>query len=91
MTKAEIIAKVAENTGITKKDTEKVLNGALEAIRESVAEGDKVIIAGFGSFEMKERAARVGHNPQTGEKIDIPASKTVGFKVAKQFKDTVNA
>lgn len=91
MTKAELIAKVAEETGFTKKDTERVLNGALEAIRESVTEGDKVIIAGFGSFEMKERAARVGHNPQTGEKIQIAASKTVGFKVAKQFKDAINA
>ena len=89
MNKTELIAAAAEITGLTKKDTEKVLNAALESIAAALAQGDKVQISGFGSFEVKEREARVGRNPQTGEAMEIAASRIPAFKAGKALKDRV--
>ena len=89
MNKTELIAAAAESTGLTKKDTEKVLNAALEIIAAALAQGDKVQISGFGSFEVKEREARVGRNPQTGEAMEIAASRIPAFKAGKALKDRV--
>lgn len=89
MNKTELIAAAAESTGLTKKDTEKVLNAALESIAAALAEGDKVQISGFGSFEVKAREARVGRNPQTGEAMEIAASRIPAFKAGKALKDRV--
>ena len=90
MNKTELIAAAAESTGLTKKDTEKVLNAALESIAAALAQGDKVQISGFGSFEVKEREARVGRNPQTGEAMEIAASRIPAFKAGKALKDSIS-
>ena len=85
MNKAELIAAVAEKSGLTRKDSEKAVNAAFDAITESLVKGEKVALVGFGAFEVKERAARVGRNPQTKEEITIPASRVASFKVGKQL------
>ena len=90
MNKAELIAAVAEKTGLSKKDTEAVVSASLEVITESLAQGEKVQLVGFGSFETKARAARIGRNPRTKEEIKIPASKLPVFKAGKAPKDTVS-
>ena len=90
MNKAELIAAVAEKTGRSKKDTEAVVSASLEVITESLAQGEKVQLVGFGSFETKARAARIGRNPRTKEEIKIPASKLPVFKAGKALKDTVS-
>ena len=89
MTKVELIAAVAESAGLSKKDAEKAVNGTLNAITEALKQGDKVSLVGFGTFEVKERAARTGRNPRTLESIEIPASKLPVFKAGKALKDTV--
>lgn len=89
MNKTELIAAAAESTGLTKKDSEKVLNAVLDSIAAALAKGDKVQISGFGSFEVKEREARVGRNPQTGETMEIAASRVPAFKAGKALKDSV--
>ena len=89
MNKTELIAIAAEKSGMTKKDSELALAAALEAITEALVEGDKVQLIGFGSFEVKNRAARVGRNPKTKEAIEIPASKYPVFKAGKALKDKV--
>ena len=89
MNKAELVAAVAEKTGLSKKDSEKAVNAVFEAITESLVKGDKVQLVGFGSFEIKERAARVGRNPRTKEEIEIPASRVPAFKAGKALKDAV--
>ena len=89
MNKTELIAAAAEKTGLTKKDTEKVLNAALEAIADTLAKNDKVQISGFGIFEVKEREARMGRNPRTGEDCLIPASRVVKFTPGKALKEAV--
>ena len=89
MNKTELIAAVAEKAGLTKKDAERALNAAIDAITASLAEGQKVQVAGLGSFEVKTREARTGRNPQTGETIQIAASKLPTFKAAKALKDAV--
>jgi DNA-binding protein HU-beta len=90
MNKAELIAKTAEKAGLSKKDSEKVVNAAIDSIAEALASGDKVQLVGFGVFEVKERAARMGRNPKTKEAIEIPASKTPVFKAGKALKDVVS-
>ena len=90
MNKAELIAAVAEKTGLSKKDTEAVVSASLEVITESLAQGEKVQLVGFGSFETKARAARIGRNPRTKEEIKIPASKVPVFKAGKALKDAVS-
>ena len=93
MNKTELIAKVQENIDIevSKKDLTTILDGIIDTIKTNVASGEKIAIAGFGSFETVERAARKGRNPKTSEEIMIPASKSPKFKVSKNFKDAVNA
>lgn len=89
MNKAELISAVAERAGLSKKDTEKCVNAMTDAVTAALAAGDKVQIMGFGTFEVKQRAARKGHNPMTKQEIDIPASKAPVFKAGKQLKDSV--
>ena len=90
MNKAELISVVAEKTGFTKKDSDLAVNAALDAITEALVAGEKVQLVGFGTFEVKERAARVGRNPQTNEEIEIAASRVASFKVGKALKDAVS-
>lgn len=86
MTKVEMVAKVAEKMGSTKVEAEKALNAVFEVMADGLAGGEKVPVAGFGTFEVRHRAARQGVNPATKEKIEIPASKTVGFKPSPKLK-----
>lgn len=90
MTKTELIAKVAENTEMTKKDAEAVINETLAQITEALRSNDKIALIGFGTFEVRKRAARTGKNPRTGEIIKIAESKIPAFKAGKALKDTVN-
>lgn len=89
MNKAELVAAVAEKAGLSKKDSEKAINAAFDAITGALVAGEKVQLVGFGAFEVKERGARVGRNPQTKEEITIPASRVATFKVGKALKDAV--
>ena len=89
MNKTELIAAVAESAGLSKKDTERVVNAALDTITTALCKGEKVQISGFGTFEVKDREARGGRNPHTKEAIEIPATKVPGFKASKTLKDTV--
>ncbi len=89
MNKTELIAAVAAKTGLTKKDAEKVVNATIDTITESMVNGDKVNVSGFGIFEVKAREARVGRNPRTKETIQIPATKLPAFKASKTLKDAV--
>ena len=90
MTKAELINAVAQKTELSKKDSEKAVVAVLDAISETLAAGEKVALVGFGTFEVKERAAREGINPRTKEKIEIPASKLPVFKAGKALKEVVS-
>jgi DNA-binding protein HU-beta len=89
MNKTDLIAIAAENSGMTKKDTERVINAALDAITAALVKGDKVQLSGFGAFETKDREARIGRNPHTKEAIDIPATRVPSFKASKALKDIV--
>jgi len=89
MNKIELIAAVAEKADLSKKDAEAAINATVEAIAEALSQQEKVQLVGFGSFEVKARAARVGRNPKTKEAIQIPASKTPVFKAGKALKDAV--
>ncbi|HHW58301.1 MAG TPA: HU family DNA-binding protein [Clostridia bacterium] len=91
MNKADLVAKIAEKSELTKKDAEKALNAFIEAVEEALKSGDKVQLVGFGTFEVRERAERKGRNPQTREEITIPASKAPIFKAGKALKDLVNS
>ena len=90
MNKAELVESIAKKTGLTKKDSESALNAFVETVTESLKKDDKVQLVGFGSFEVRKRAARKGRNPQTKEEIKIPASKAPVFKAGKALKDVVN-
>ena len=90
MNKTQLIDAVAANANITKKDAEKAVNAVTAAIADALKAGDKVQLVGFGTFEVKERAAREGRNPKTGEKITIAASKHPAFTAGKALKDSVN-
>lgn len=89
MTKAELISAVAEKTELTKKDSEKAVTAIIDAVTEALAGGEKVSLVGFGTFEVKERAARKGINPRTKEAMNIPASKLPAFKAGKVLKEAV--
>ena len=89
MNKTDLIAIAAQSAGLTKKDTERVLNAALDAITASLNAGEKVQLSGFGTFEVKDREARIGRNPHTKEAIEIPATKVPGFMASKTLKDNV--
>ncbi len=90
MNKADLISSIASKGEITKVDAEKALNAFIESVEEALVNGDKVQLVGFGSFEVRERAARKGRNPQTKKEITINASKAPVFKVGKALKDMVN-
>ena len=90
MNKAELIAAVAAQTGETKKSAEATINAFVDTVTKSLKKGDKVQLVGFGSFEVRKRAARKGRNPQTKEEIKIPASKAPVFKAGKALKELVN-
>lgn len=89
MNKSELVAAVAEGAELTKKDAERAVNAALDAVAGSLAQGDVVAIAGFGNFKVNERAARTGRNPQTGAALQIAASKNVSFKAGKALKESL--
>ena len=90
MNKTELIAAVAEKAEISKKDAEKAVKAFTDVVSEELVNGGKIQLVGFGTFEVAERAARTGKNPQTGEAIKIPASKAPKFKAGKALKDVVN-
>ena len=87
MNKVTLVAKIAEKSGLSKKQAELALGAFIDSVTEALKEGDKVQMMGFGTFEVKERAARTGRNPSTGETIEIPASKTPSFKAGKGLRD----
>ena len=89
MNKAELIATVAEVAGLSKKDSEKAVNATFDAITAALEAGEKVSLVGFGAFDVKERAARMGRNPRTKEEGEIPASRVPQFKAGKALKDAV--
>lgn len=91
MNKAELIASVADKTGFTRKDAEKAVNALWASVTEALVAGEKVQIVGVGTWEVKERNARTGVNPRSGEKINIPATKAPVFKAGKALKDAVKA
>ena len=90
MNKAELIAAIAAKTGETKKSAEESVNAFVSVVTDALTKGEKVQLVGFGSFEVRKRAARKGRNPQTKEEIKIPASKAPVFKAGKQLKELVN-
>ncbi|MDD6736135.1 MAG: HU family DNA-binding protein [Clostridiales bacterium] len=90
MNKTELIAAVAEEAVLSKKDAEKAINAVIGTITKALNDGEKVQLVGFGTFEVRERGARTGKNPRTGEAIKIAASKVPAFKAGKALKDTVN-
>ncbi|WP_035292693.1 MULTISPECIES: HU family DNA-binding protein [Clostridiaceae] len=90
MNKAELIASMAEKSKLTKKDAETALKAFIESVQETLEKGEKVQLIGFGTFETRERAERVGRNPRTKEEITIPASTVPVFKAGKEFKERVN-
>lgn len=90
MNKAELVAALTEKTGLAKKDNEKVLNSLIETIIEELQKGEKISLVGFGTFEVRDRAERMGRNPKTMEELLIPASKAPTFKAGKALKDAVN-
>lgn len=91
MNKGELIAKVAEETEMTQKQVDVIVSSMIEVVKQHVADGEKVTIAGFGTFEKRHRRARKGRNPQTGEEMNIAASDVPAFSAGKQFKDAVKA
>ena len=91
MNKTELVAAVAEQADISKKDAEKVLKAFVDVVTEKIKKGEKVQLVGFGTFEVSERAAREGRNPQTGKTMKIEACKAPKFKAGKALKDAVNA
>ena len=89
MNKSELVAAMAEKSGLSKKSCEAALDGFTASVIDALKSGDKVHLVGFGTFEVKERAARVGRNPRTKEPVNIPASRHPAFKPGKVFKETV--
>ena len=89
MNKTELVNAVSADTGLTKKDAEKAVVSVINSITASLKEGDKVQLVGFGTFEVRNRAAKQGHNPRTGEPMTVPASKLPAFKAGKALKDAV--
>lgn len=90
MNKTELIAVVAEKTGLTKKDAERVVSATFETVVATLKKGEKVQISGFGNFEVKAREARIGRNPRTKEEIKIPATRLPAFKASKTLKDLIS-
>ncbi|MCH5300589.1 MAG: HU family DNA-binding protein [Ruminococcus sp.] len=90
MNKTELVALVAEKSGLTKKDADAAVSATLDAVVEAIANGEKVQLIGFGTFEQRQRNARTGCDPRTGKSIEIPASKVPAFKAGQAFKKAVN-
>jgi DNA-binding protein HU-beta len=90
MNKSELVAAIAQNAELSKKDAENALAATINAISKTLAEGDKVQLVGFGTFDVRERAAREGKNPRTGETVNVPACKVPAFKVGSKLKEAVN-
>ncbi|MCM1086627.1 MAG: HU family DNA-binding protein [Blautia sp.] len=90
MNKAELVAAMADQSGLSKKDTEKALKAFTDVVAEELKKGEKVQLVGFGTFEVSQRAAREGRNPQSGAVMKIPASKAPKFKAGKALKDSIN-
>ena len=90
MNKTELISEVAGTAGMTKKDAEKVINAFFATVEGALKSGDKIQLIGFGTFEVRDRQARKGRNPQTGAEIDIPAAKVPAFKPGKALKDALD-
>ena len=90
MTKAELVTAIAEKSGLTKKDSEKALAALIDTVSDTLAKGDSIQLVGFGTFEVRERAARTGINPRSKEKIEIPATKVPAFKAGRALKDAVS-
>ena len=90
MNKTELVAAMAEQINLSKKDAEAALKAFIDVVSEELKKGEKVQLVGFGTFEVSERAAREGRNPQTGETMEIKASKTPKFKAGKALKDMMN-
>ena len=90
MNKLELVSTMSEKTGLTKKDSEAALKAFVETVQDTLANGEKVSLIGFGTFETRERAAREGRNPKTREVINIPACTVPVFKAGKEFKEKVN-
>ena len=91
MNKTELVAAMAEKTGMKKNDAEKALKAFIDVVTDELKAGEKIQLVGFGTFEVSERAERTGRNPQTGKEMVIPASKAPKFKAGKALKDMVNA
>lgn len=91
MNKTELVNAIAEKAELSKKDSEKALNAVIESVTAALADGDKVQLVGFGTFEVRARAERKGHNPKTGASMVIPATKVPAFKAGKALKDAVKA
>jgi DNA-binding protein HU-beta len=89
MTKVDLVAQVAANTDMTKKDADKAVNAVFEAMSKALAEGEKISVSGFGTFEVRERAERQGTNPRTGERMTIEATRSVAFKQGKALKESL--
>ncbi len=90
MTKSELVEAIQEKTGIAKKDISKVMDAAIETVTDTLMDGDKVSLVGFGTFQVSNRKARTGQNPQTGEKIEIPARRVPKFTPGKTLKDKIH-
>ena len=90
MNKTELVAAVAEKTGLSKKDSEKAVSAVFDSITSALVAGDKIQLVGFGAFEVREREARIGRNPRTKEEIKIEPSRAPAFKAGKALKDAVN-
>jgi DNA-binding protein HU-beta len=90
MNKSELIDRIAEEAELSKADAQRALEATLNTITDEVKKGNKVSLTGFGNFEQRERSARTARNPQTGEEMQVPASKAPAFKAGKAFKDAVN-
>ena len=91
MTKAELMEEVAKNSDLTKKDAEVIVQTVLDSISESLQEGEKVELRGFGSFRLRQRSSRMGRNPKTGDKVDVPAKKIPYFQPGKELKELINS
>ncbi len=89
MNKGDLVDKISKEAGVTKKQADAVISAAVDAIMNAVADGEKVTLVGFGSFESRDRKAREGRNPKTGDKMEIPATKVPAFSAGKLFKEMV--
>ena len=90
MTKADLVEEVAKVTGLTRKDSEVIVDTLFESVIKALKAGDKLEVRGFGSFRVRQRNARVGRNPKTGEKVEVPAKRVPYFKPSKELKDLIN-